>query len=195
MTIYSMVITLFLVMDPIGGVPIFLVMLSRYTYRRYAWIIIRESLLAWLLLSGFIFFGHGFMKHLNISESAMNMAGAMVLLLIAIKMIFPTTKGRAPSHSIEEPLIVPLAVPMIAGPSALATVMLFSSREADHLLHVWLSVCIAIVIFIAIMLLGRTTQRLVGDRVLNAMERLMGMILTMIAMQMFINGLQVLLAR
>lgn len=190
MGVYAIVITLFLVMDPIGNIPLFLVLLKRYSSTRYAWIIVRESIIAWCILCAFAFFGDAFLDSLHISESALGMAGAIILLLIAIKMIFPGSDEKEAEDAAEEPLIVPLAVPLIAGPSTLATVLLLASEFDTH--HDWVlaGITIATLIFVLILLSARYINRLVGDRVLTAMARLMGMILTTIAVQMFLDGLR-----
>jgi multiple antibiotic resistance protein len=190
MSVYAVVMTLFLVMDPIGNIPLFLVLLRRYSTTRYMWIIIRESIIAWGILCTFAFFGRAFLDGLHIGEAALNMAGGIILLVIAIKMIFPGADQEQVVDTATEPLIVPLAVPLIAGPSALAAVLLLASDLADHRDWVVAGVTIATVLCVLILLSARLIKRLVGERVLSAVARLMGMILTTIAVQMFLDGIR-----
>lgn len=127
------------------------------------------------------------MQGLNITTSALSIAGAIILFLIAVRMIFPSQHNtRAEAEA--EPYIVPLAIPLTAGPSAIAIVMLFVARAPEHLsLYFW-AITIASALFLVTMLLSRYLMRLLGESVLIAVERLMGMILTTIAVQMFLSG-------
>ena len=190
MSVYAIVMTLFLVMDPIGNIPLFLVLLRRYSAKRYVWIIVRESVIAWGILCAFAFCGHSFLESLHISESALGMAGGIILLLIAIKMIFPGADQEQVVDEASEPLIVPLAVPLIAGPSALAAVLLLASDLTGHRDWLLAGISIATLVCVLILISARLIKRLVGERVLTAVGRLMGMILTTIAVQMFLDGLK-----
>ena len=187
MTLYSAAVTLILVMDPLGNVPVFLAILRRYNETEQAKIIFRETLIALVVLLLFLFFGQYIMHGLQLTASALSIAGGVILFLIAIRMIFPPPKAEAQDE--DEPFIVPLAIPLTAGPSALAVVLLFVAKQPE-LIWTWaLSVVIASVIFLLIVLSGNYLMRLLGKRGLIAIERLMGMILTTVAVQMFLTGI------
>ena len=187
MTLYTAAVTLILVMDPLGNIPVFLSVLRRYDAASQTKIIIRETSIALVVLLVFLFFGQYIMHGLQLTASALSIAGGVILFLIAIRMIFP----HAPSeqHDEEEPFIVPLAIPLTAGPSALAMVLLFVAQQPS-LIWTWaVSIVIASVVFLVIVLSGNYLMRFLGARGLVAIERLMGMILTTVAVQMFLSGL------
>jgi len=129
------------------------------------------------------------MHGLHISTAALSVAGGIILFIISIRMIFPNEAPSSREEEYDEPLIVPLAIPFTAGPSALATLVLFASRYPDHTAILFTGVVIACIIFTIIMLFSRYLMNLLGKRVLIAFERLMGMILTTIAVQMFLSGI------
>jgi multiple antibiotic resistance protein len=189
MTLYTVAITLILVMDPLGNIPVFLSVLERFEPRRQIKIIFREVFIAFVILTIFLFFGRYIMHGLNLSTEALSVAGGLILFLIAIRMIFPPEKKESPEDDPEEPFIVPLAVPLTAGPSALAMVLLFATREPNHLFSLFAAVTVATIIFLAIMLCSPYLMRILGRRGLIAVERLMGMILTAVAVQMLLSGI------
>lgn len=189
MTLYTATITLILVMDPLGNIPIFLSILKNFDLKTQRRILIRETLIACLVLLLFLFCGKYIMRGLGITTSALSIAGAIVLFLIAARMIFPAETKESSGHETNEPYIVPLAIPLTAGPSAIAIVMLFVSRAPEQLALLFSAVIIASVVFLLIVLLSHYLMRLLGGRGLIAVERLMGMILTTIAVQMFLSGL------
>src|SRR3990167_6209518 len=188
MTLYTAAITLILVMDPLGNIPVFLSILKNYDYKKQRRIMVRETIIAFFVLLFFLFFGKYVMSGLDLSTSALSIAGAIVLFLIALRMIFPSHDIES-SDLDEEPFIVPLAIPLIAGPSSMAIVMLWITRSPDQQTLLFSAVSIASFIFLVTMLLAHGLMRLLGKRVLIAVERLMGMILTTIAVQMFLTGL------
>lgn len=189
MSLYAAVITLFLVMDPLGNIPVFFSILKKYDPKTQTRIILRESAIAFLILVLFVFFGQYILHGLHITTPALNIAGGIILFIIAIRMIFPgAEKTFGKGEHFEEPLIVPLAVPLTAGPSAIAIVMVFVTRNPEHVWLVFSAVAIASVIFVAIMLCSRYLMKVLGPRGLVAIERLMGLILTTIAVQMFLTG-------
>jgi multiple antibiotic resistance protein len=190
MTLLTAAITLILVMDPLGNIPVFLSALKDIDPRRQHFIIIRETLIAFLILVLFLFFGGNILHGLNITQPALYIAGGIILFLITIRMIFPTEEKRLSEKKTAEPFIVPLAIPLIAGPSALATVLLFASQEPTKLGLWFLAVIIASVVFLIIMSCSRLLMRLLRPRGLIAVERLMGMLLTTLAVQMFLQGLK-----
>ena len=189
MTIFSATLLLLLVMDPFGNIPFFLAALKNVDARRQRWIIIRELLIALAVLVAFLFSGQYILKALGISEPSLTIAGAIILFLISIKMIFPPSGGLFQHQLDGEPFIVPLAIPFVAGPSAMASVMFIMNREPGRWPEWLLALVIAWVISGIILYLASALRRFLGERGLIAMERLMGMILTTIAVQMFMTGI------
>ena len=190
MNLYSAIITLILVMDPLGNVPFILTILKKIEPKRRRFIILRETFIAFLILLTFLFFGQFILHSMNISEPALSVAGGIILFLIAIKMIFPSEEAEAKATIVAEPFIVPLAVPLIAGPSALAFVMLLASQDPHHIWHWALALSVATAVTICVLMCANTLRKILGDRGLTAIERLMGMILTTLAVQMFLSGLE-----
>ena len=188
MTLYSATATLILVMDPLGNIPIFLSILKNFDPKSQQRIIIRESIIAFFVLVTFLFCGKFIMRGLELTTSALSIAGAIILFLISIRMIFPPELQAQQEINTEEPYIVPLAIPLTAGPSAIAMVMLFVARAPEKLGMFFGAISIASILFLITMLLSRYLMRLLGDRVLVAVERLMGMVLTTISVQMFLSG-------
>ncbi|TVR33830.1 MAG: YhgN family NAAT transporter [Spirochaetaceae bacterium] len=190
MTVYTAAITLFLVMDPIGNIPVFLSILAHFDARRRRRIIVREMLIALVILLLFLFFGKYILQAMHIQEHALGIGGGVVLFLIAIRMIFPRQREDVRDHKDEEPLIVPLAVPLIAGPSSMATVILFSSQYPGRI-WLWLIALLASWLASACVLISSDAiRRRLGNRFLTAIERLMGMILTTLAIQMLLTGIK-----
>ncbi len=190
MRLVSAILTLFLVMDPIGNTPLFMVYLKDVKDGRRAWIVARESVFALLVLLAFLFFGPTLMNLLGIKTVSLYISGGLLLFLIAVGMIFPGA-AHLGVHGDElaegEPFIVPLAVPLVAGPSTMATIMIFASQPEQ--LWLWVTALIvAWALVTAILMLAPGFSRLLGQRGLRACERLMGMVLTVLAVQMFIDG-------
>jgi len=190
MTFYKAVITLFLVMDPLGNIPVFISMLKGLSTRRYLFIIMREMMVAFFVLVLFLYFGGPILDGLNISAPALEIAGGTILFLIALKMIFPVPKGDEEELA-GEPFIVPLAIPLMAGPSALATVILFSTQEPKYLSLWFLAIVVASLMSLVVLISSRLFFSVFGARGVTAMERLMGLLLTTIAVQMFLDGVRV----
>ena len=189
MSILSAIILLFFVMDPVGNVPLFLVVLKNVDQHRRKKIIIRESLIALGVLVFFLLVGRYFLDIVQISEPALSIAGGIVLFLIAVRMIFAAPEGTTVQEPVGEPLVVPLAMPLIAGPSAIATVLLLQSREPSRVLDWLLALVCAWFLSTLILLFASNLKQFLGDKVLVALERLMGMLLTTIAVQMFLTGI------
>ncbi|HUX14306.1 MAG TPA: MarC family protein [Spirochaetia bacterium] len=189
MTIYSAAITLLLVMDPFGNIPIFLSVLKDFSGRRRRIIIAREMTIAFMILVLFLFFGKYILAGMNISEPALAIAGGVILFFIAIRMIFPIA-ARGLRTPVEEPIIVPLAVPLVAGPSSMATIILFSTGNPSQIPLLLAALSIAWGVSFVVLFFSDALHRVVGNRGLNALERLMGMILTTMAVQMLLDGIQ-----
>jgi multiple antibiotic resistance protein len=191
MTIYSAALLLFLVMDPIGNVPLFLSVLRKYDAGTQRRIIVREMFFALLFLIFFLFTGQYLQPLLNVSESSLTIAGGIILFLIALRMVFPRPETTFAENNIEgEPFIVPLAVPFIAGPTALATVSLIMTREPERWLE-WLLALLAAWLVSGIILYSSSSlSQHLGMRGLIAIERLMGLIIVILAVQMLMNGIR-----
>ena len=148
------------------------------------------NVFAFLILCAFLFFGDNMVLGLGISQPALSISGGIILFLIALKMIFPPVENAKTEKQTLEPFIVPLAIPFIAGPSAIATVMLFASQPQVPLKLSFFALIIASITSTLILLIAPQLRRLLGQRGLIAIERLMGMILTAISVQMFLTGLE-----
>lgn len=183
-------VLLFVVMDPLGNVPIFLSVLERVAPERRYKVLARELLLALAILFGFLFGGQYLLAALHLSQYSISVAGGIILFLIALKMIFPVPRAMRDDLEDEddEPFIVPLAVPMVAGPSAMAILLLLATRHPDQI-GIW-SLALFLAWLVTAIILGAAPllRHVLGRRGLIAMERLMGMLLVAIAVQMFLEG-------
>lgn len=185
----SAAMTFLLIMDPLGNVPLFLTSLRKTRDERRQWVILRECLIALLVMVVFVFAGRGLLNVLHIDESALRAAGGVILLLIAIRMVFPTPeKSLKEPQTHEEPFIVPLAVPYVAGPSLLAMIVVFVSQDHENLPWYLGGLLISWLITTVTLYFSGFLQRVVGTRVLIAVERLMGMILVLLSVQMMFEG-------
>ena len=190
MTLLSAALLLFLVMDPFGNIPFFIAALKPVDPKRHIRVIIREMLIALAALIIFLFVGQYLLNLLHITRPALNITGGVVLFLIAIKMIFPTAGHGENGVKDEEPFIVPLAIPYVAGPSAMATVLLIVTREPSRSME-WLA-AVALAWFGTALVLSCSgvLARMLGRKALTAIERLMGMLLVGIAIQMIMDGIK-----
>ena len=187
MKIFFNAITLLLIMDPLGNIPPFLTALRKVEPERRRRILLREILIAYVVLLTFLFAGRYLLRLLSLQEETVSIAGGIVLFLIALRMIFP--KEDAARDALDgEPFIVPLAIPLIAGPSTLAALLLLQQSPTSTLQLV-LALTLAWSVTAVILLSSTALYRLLKERGLIALERLMGMLLVMLAVQMFINGL------
>jgi multiple antibiotic resistance protein len=193
MDFLSAVVTLFLIMDPLGNVPVFLAVLKRVSPERRRKILVREVLIAYAVLLFFLLVGEQVLELLQIQQETISIAGGIVLFLIALRMIFPQA-GTFAEASEGEPLVVPLAIPLIAGPSTLATLLLLRA-DTESMFQLWLATTVAWSATAAILIAAPFFYRALGERGLVAMERLMGMVLVMISVQMFLNGVATFMAR
>lgn len=195
MSLLSAAVLLFFVMDPLGNVPLFLAALRHVEPARARRIIVRELLIALVILIAFLFVGRYLLDVLQVSPAALTAGGGVILLLIALRMIFPTSERSLREAVHEEPFIVPLAVPYVAGPSVLALELLLMSQEPARW-PVWLAaVCLAWLASAVILYLASDLRKVLGDRGLTALERLMGMILVIVAMDMLLRGVAEYLGR
>jgi MarC family membrane protein len=187
-TFLSATILLVLITDPIGNIPIFANALKHVAPERRARVILREILIAFALLLTFMFVGEGFLRVMNLSELSLQIGGGVILFLIALRMVFPPPAGVADEEQVVEPLIVPLAVPAIAGPSALATVLLLVSQQPERRLE-WIgALCVTMAISAIVLVSAERIQRIIGSRLVVAVERLMGLVLVSVAIEMMLRG-------
>ena len=190
MEIFATALTLFLIMDPLGNIPIFLSVLDSVPEKRRKPIIVRELLIALGLMVLFLFAGGSILHTLGLSREAVAIGGGVVMMIIAIRMIFPAPGGVLPDDSDDggEPFIVPLAVPLVAGPSILATLILLVERNPDQIMKSLSAVVLAWSVSAVILYFSTKLYKILGSRGLKAIERLMGMILISISVQMLLNG-------
>ncbi|WP_050027719.1 MarC family protein [Verrucomicrobium sp. BvORR034] len=186
----SALVLLLIVLDPLGNVPVFSSLLRQVEPARRKRVILRECGIALVVLFFFLAFGGGFLKLVGLSQSSLGIAGSIILFMIALRMVFESTEKVFGGLPQGEPFIVPMAIPMLAGPSALATVILFTTREGVSTLGAVGAISIAMGVTCIVLLLGERIIRLVGERGLAAMERLMGLLLTAIAVEMFLRGVK-----
>lgn len=183
------VVLLLILLDPVGNIPLLISLLRPLAPARRQRVVLRENAIAAALLIVFVFIGDWLLSALRLSASALEISGGLILFLIAVRMVFPA-HGHDDDSGVEgEPLIVPIAVPMIAGPAALATVLL-TSRQAPYSVSLVGAILVAIVINTIFLLAAERLARLFGKPGLAAMERLMGLVLTTMAVQMLISGIR-----
>jgi small neutral amino acid transporter SnatA (MarC family) len=193
-TFFSAVMLLLLVADPFGNIPIFVAALREVPQDRRLRIVLRECMIAFAVLSAFVFAGRPFLQTLGLSEVALQIGGAVVLMLVALRMVFPSAEGVYGPAPGGEPFIVPLAVPALAGPSALATVMLLVSRDPSRSLEWVGAIAVVMVISAVILVSAGRLQALLGERVTLAFERLMGLVLAAIAVELLLRGVRTFVA-
>ena len=190
MTVFSAIFLLFLIMDPIGNVPLFLSTLKNVPIERRRKIIVRELLIALLVLLFFMFIGKYILQLLQIAQSSLGIAGGIMLFIIAIKMIFPGRRNLFDHSDNMEPLVVPLAVPLLAGPSAIAAVILLMAQEPSRWLEWMVALVVAWLVAGIILVSSETLGRRLGVRALLAIERLMGILLMLVSVDMILDGVK-----
>ena len=184
----SATILLILITDPFGNIPIFANALKNVPQKRRPWVILREVLIAFALLLLFMFVGEGFLRAMNLSPLSLQIAGGVILFLIALRMIFPPPEPLNVAESQQEPLIVPLAIPALAGPSALATVLLLVSQAPERRWEWIAALSVTMLVCALVLVLAERIQRVLGERFIIAVERLMGLILVAVAVEMLLRG-------
>ncbi len=194
MTILSAALLLFLILDPLGNIPVFLSLLKPLAPRRQRVVLVRELLIALAVLMAFLWGGKYALELMHLRQESVSIAGGIVLFLIGIRMIFPRPEGLMGAVPDGEPFIVPMAIPLVAGPSGMAAVMLMGSNEPDRLGEWSLALLLAWGATAAILMSATLLYKLLGARALTALERLMGMLLVAISVQMLLDGVAVYLA-
>ncbi len=186
----SAFILLLLVLDPFGSLPIFIPVMRTVPASRRVLVALREVAIAFAVLCLFMFFGESFLRVMRLSERSLEVAGGVILLMVSIRMIFSTSGEAYGVTEGREPLIFPLAVPLLAGPSAMATVLLLASREPDRVVE-WVGALACAMAVSGLVLVGCVRiRRWLGDSVVSALEKLMGLVLTAIAVEMILAGLK-----
>jgi len=189
-TLLSSFILLFLVTDPLGNLPIFVPLMKQVAPERRLRLIVREISMAFVALLIFMTFGRSILALMHLSETSLGIAGGVILFLIALRMVFPHPGGIFGLPKGGEPYIVPIAIPSVAGPSALATAMLLGSRQPDQMLSHVLALALAMLVSALTLGFSEVISRKLGDAVTTAFERLMGLILTAVAAEMLLSGIR-----
>ncbi|WP_105902999.1 YhgN family NAAT transporter [Vibrio gangliei] len=190
MEILSAAVMLFLIMDPLGNLPVVLSILKHLDPKRRRIVLVRELVFALLILLLFLFAGKSILSFLHVQPETLSISGGLILFIIAIRMIFPQPGGVVGLAAGEEPFFVPLAIPMIAGPSVIASLLLLSSQSPDRMLDWSLAVLLAWAGTFLILMFYSFFHRILGEKGLRAIERLMGLLLVMMSTQMFLDGLK-----
>jgi multiple antibiotic resistance protein len=188
MDLWSAALLLFLIMDPLGNVPLFLSLLRDLPPARRRMVLARELLIALGVLFVFLFGGRWILELLNLRQEAVSIAGGIILFLIGIRMIFPSPEGLFGEAPGGEPFIVPLAIPLIAGPSTMAVLLLLGGQDPARLGEWSIALLVAWFGTAAILFSSTTLYRWLGMRTLTAFERLMGMLLVALSVQMLLDG-------
>ncbi len=191
--ILAVAVTLFFVMDPLGNIPVFNAVLSRFDARTRSRIVARELTIALVILLLFLFVGNPVMKFLGLTQPTLSLSGGILLFIIALRMIFPAPAG-SDDEEIVDPFIVPLAMPLVAGPSTIAILLLQSSSHPERVWQWCLALVLAWVATTAILACSPWLMKALGDRGVRALERLMGMLLVLLAVQMLLDGVAQFLA-
>lgn len=183
-------VLLILVTDPLGNIPLFIAALKRVPPERRRFVILRECMIAYVILLLFMLFGKTVLEIMQLSDASLTVAGGVILFLIALRMIFPSEGASLVSGETDnEPFVVPIAIPLIAGPSALATVMLMATREPGRLPEWGAAITLCMLVTFIVFLCSARLQKILGDQTLAAVEKLMGLILTAISIQMLMSGI------
>ena len=190
MTVLAAIFLLIIIMDPVGNVPVFLSILKNIPLERRKKIIIRELIIAFAILLFFMFIGRYLLQLLQIEQSSLGIAGGIILFIIAIRMIFPGTKPMFTHNEEAEPLVVPLAIPMLAGPSAIAAVILLMAQEPGRWIEWVFVVFVASLISGIILISSEALGSKLGNRALIAIERLMGIFLIMVSVDFILDGIK-----
>lgn len=190
MSLVSAVVLLFLVMGPLGNVPLFLSALKNVDPSRHRKVILRDMLVALAIMLGFLAVGQVLLDVLGVDSPSLTVAGGVILLVIAFRLIFPSPERTRAEQVYEEPFVVPLAIPYTAGPSVLSTELLLMSQDPSRW-YIWLlAIVLAWSAAVAILMASASLQRWLGIRGLTAIERLMGMVLIILAVDMLLDGIR-----
>lgn len=188
MTLFSIALVLFLIMDPVGNIASYLSLVNELPTKRKMWVVVREMLIALAFMILFNYIGEFIFSLLELSETTVRLSSGVILFLVAVKILFPAQDSPRANLPHGEPFIIPLAVPLIAGPSLLATIMLYAHLEPSQPLML-AAIFFAWIAAVGVLLLAEPLQRILGKNGLVACERLLGMVLVMLAVQRFLEGI------
>ena len=188
MEILSISVTLFLIMDPFGNLPVFMSTLDRVSPKRRRFIIVRELLIALGIIIATILGGSHIMQFMGLQQESVSIAGSIILFIIAMRMVFPGGNQQGEQEIEGEPLLVPLAVPLVAGPSLLAVLLLLTAGDQGHIPGLLLAAGIAWSATFVVLMTSTFLMRFLTKRGLVAVERLMGMVLVALSVQLFLEG-------
>ncbi len=188
--IASISVTILLIMDPLGNVPVFNALLSKLDPPRRLIVVARELLIALVILFTFLLAGNAIMAFLGLTQSSLSIAGGVLLFIISLHMIFPSSSVIDLDGDDDEPFIVPLAMPLVAGPSTIALLLLLSSGQPERILEWCLALFLAWLGTTLILLTSPFLLNVIGEHGARALERLVGMILVILATQMLLDGIK-----
>ncbi len=189
MNLIQATVLLFLMMDPVGNLPVFNTILKNKPAHESVKIIIRELVFAYILLFGFLILGNYVLSYLNLRVSTLHIAGGIILLLVALGMVFPGI-GMKMVDGNEEPFFVPLAMPLIAGPATIAIVLILGSSQPANTITWVIALSISWGLAAIILVPSPWFFKFIGEKAARILEKLMGMILIVLAVQMFLNGVE-----
>jgi len=189
LTILTLAFSFTLLMDPVGNVPIYVAVLKQLPPRRQQVIIIREMVIALVTILLFYWLGERLLEALKVTPETIQISGGIILFIIALRMIFPTAKDTTVEYLGEEPFIVPLAIPLVAGPTILAAVMIYSQKGYNSFIVIS-ALALAWLVSTLILVSSTFLEKILGKRGITACERLMGFVLTLISLQMFLEGIK-----
>jgi MarC family membrane protein len=188
-TFLSATLLLIVITDPLGNTPLFISALKRVAPERRLKVILRECAIAFAVLLVFLLFGRQILGLLRLREETLKVAGGVILLLIAINMIFPGSGAKMGGGDEEgEPFIVPVAIPLISGPSAMVTAILIGAQDPGRMLEWVGSLAVTMLVTLVVFLASTRLEKVLGPRVIAAIERLMGLVLTAVAVDMLLGG-------
>lgn len=197
----SAIFVFFVVMDPVGVLPVFIGLTQGFTSAQRRYIAIKGCIVAGVVLGLFAYFGNWFLSALGISLSAFRIAGGALLFLIAVEMLFErrtarksAVAGEAANRTQEEAqdiAVFPLAIPLLAGPGALTSMLLLMGRapgmggQALVLMACAINMALVLILLIS----GEAIARKLGRTLMNTISRVLGLMLAALAIQFIVDGI------
>ncbi len=185
--ILNQALIFFVLIDPIGVIPILMGLTEEMNTSERRKYVFRELIWALVFLLVFLWFGNFLLKYFGIQETSLTLGGGIILFLIGLRMVFPPVEGLFGNQN-HTRFLVPLAIPFMAGPSTLAILMLRGEQFPLLKPELTVAVLIAWVISLSILLLGTQIARWLGRDLLKAFEQLLGMFLTWVGVEMILVG-------
>jgi len=190
MSLIEIVLLLFLVIDPFGNLPFVVTVLARLDARAYRLAVLRELGLAFVVLLLFALAGDTILHYLNIETWSLSIAGGIILFIISLKMIFRSAREIFADDYSDNPILVPIAMPSIAGPSAITVLIVLRTKEQMPLETVLLALVVVFVLACLVFLPGRRLSQVLGERGLAALEKFMGLLLNLVSVGMIMGGVR-----